>query len=241
MKEKYGKTLLVVLSHGTETIDVNLNYRDYLQKIMDDYMKEYDTFFLCGYWTDVNDDIFLYAEQIGYVNVCTGFRFDPLFIRRQRALFELVDAVIIGDPSSTALVYAVAMNKPVCCIPATKNIEEFSRDINYQQFKYKHIADLQIRSETMFTNDMIGRFGGSFEDCRDNMEFCNRIFGLSYVRDSDYIRNMVSISKDIYIEYEVKGIEYSSAVIEVFNRYRAEGKTEKMIILRAAISDSLNL
>lgn len=73
--------------------------------------KDYDSIFVSMYWVDiVNGKHKIYMDK-GYTIVCSGNRFDPRFLSRQRDLIELSDMTMSND-LGTHVGYSVALNRP---------------------------------------------------------------------------------------------------------------------------------
>lgn len=73
--------------------------------------KDYDSIFVSMYWVDiVNGKHKIYKDK-GYTIVCSGNRFDPRFLSRQKDLIELSDMTMSND-LGTHVGYSVALNRP---------------------------------------------------------------------------------------------------------------------------------
>lgn len=110
LKQKYGKILLVFPSHPDPSNDTVYDFEEFMREI-DRVGKDYDSIFVSMYWVDiVNGKHKIYKDK-GYTIVCSGNRFDPRFLSRQKDLIELSDMTMSND-LGTHVGYSVALNRP---------------------------------------------------------------------------------------------------------------------------------
>ena len=109
-KQRLGRNLLAFPMHSETHVDTNYNPNNFLS-ILAEERKHFDTVRVCMYWKDVQRGIHKVFEEAGYECVCNGHLYDPNFLRRQKALFELADATISNGVGSH-IGYSIYMGKP---------------------------------------------------------------------------------------------------------------------------------
>ncbi len=112
LKQLYGKTLLVFPVHSIEWTKINYNinaFINYINKIKQ--QKQFDTIFVCLYFSDVSRFSKIYTDA-GFKVVYCGHRTNTSFLHRQRLLIDLADNILTNGVG-THIGYSVALGKPV--------------------------------------------------------------------------------------------------------------------------------
>lgn len=140
-KEKLGKTLLVFPMHSTDSSVLNYNCECYIKEI-EKRAKDYDSVVVCVFWWNLDDSIVDAFKNKGYYIVSAGFREDPNFLRRQRALIEVSDDVI-SDSVGTHVGYCYKLGKRVEFVTAkTEGSHKDSVD-EKEKFNIKQRENIQ--------------------------------------------------------------------------------------------------
>lgn len=229
IKEKNGKTLLAFLPHSIEGHQRQYSYKIFVDGIMASYGQEFTKILLCAYWADIDSMACSYAEERGIQVVSAGFRWDSQFDRRLRTLFELADAVVCGD-MGTFIPYAIYMGKPVGMING--KVEE---DL-YLMVLSDMEREMGVDGEYLkFMESFNSHFHEELGAEPVYREFMNPFSGFDQIRSKEYIRNILKISKDIWMQSEGDMLRYPEAVRSVYQGYEKKGEFCKMSILRESV------
>ena len=109
-KLRLGRNLLAFPMHSETHVDTNYDPNNFLNVLAEE-RKRFDTVRVCMYWKDIQRGMHKVFEDAGYECVCNGHLYDPLFLRRQKTLFELADATISNGVGSH-IGYSLYMGKP---------------------------------------------------------------------------------------------------------------------------------
>ena len=229
MKEKYGKILTIFMPHSTEAIDISYREKEFVDRILARYEKQFDTIWACVYWTDINSSACMYLEQRGIHIVSAGFRFDSMFDRRLKTILELSDGIACGGVG-TMISFALYLNKPVAMFFADqKSIDSNSRDD--QHFWMTGDAELCREGYKQIFNEEL-------KITKEQIEFMNEVSGFDKVRDKSYFKVVLEISKDIWKLCGYDESKYPIGVYSAYEFYRRTGDIEKLLILREALGDN---
>ena len=110
IKLKYGKILLVFPSHPDPTNNTLYDFEEFIREI-DRISEEFDSVFVSMFWVDIKYGKHKFYEEKGYIIVCSGNRFDPKFLSRQKDLIELSDMTMSND-MGTHIGYCISLNRP---------------------------------------------------------------------------------------------------------------------------------
>ena len=161
--------------------------------------------------------------------VSAGYRFDPLFIRRLKTIFEMSDALVIGTGWSISTGYALAMNKPVAVFYEEENREkEFPDDMFY--WKADSLEEIYANYKRVFNEELI--------ITQEQIDFLDPVSGFNIKRDKAYFRNVLEISKDIWKMAGYDENRYPIGVYSAYDFYRKTGDLEKALILREAVGEN---
>lgn len=111
IKEQLGKTLLVYPFHCYEFSTGKYDDAKFVDYVMKELAKDFNTVLVSVYWNDVSDPIYEKFALMGAKLVSSGFRGDSNFIRRQKTIMMLADAVC-GNSFGTHIGYSMCLNKP---------------------------------------------------------------------------------------------------------------------------------
>lgn len=226
IKKIYGKTLTVFLPHSIETVSRKYRKEDFIDDVIEQYGKNFDTILLSVYWADMLEPVVDYAELKGMKIVTSGFRFDSVFNKRLKSLFDITDAVVGGD-FGTHYNYAYHFGKNAARI-----------DISDNQTIHDSEYDSDIESKV--------QFGEIYQIYRQNFfkyygnELCHSVMqgkwlepyaGYGITRSPEYIRDIFDISKDILLECDGDLKHYPNAVKSVYRRYQECNDIDKISIL----------
>lgn len=162
LKKKFKKTLLVFPFHTYEMSTVDYNEDAFVEFVMNDIARDYDTVLISAYWKDVNSEIYKKFEENGAVIVSSGFRGDPRFIHRLKTLLYISDAVC-GNAFGSHIGYAIHMKKPYI---------HFSSNVNFKDSSVDGVYSANALDERLFR-----MFGLGNSDKEDFQEFYNYFWG----------------------------------------------------------------
>ena len=231
-KKKNGNTLLIFLPHGTEMVEREYSRERFIDEIIERYDDQFDTFFMCVYWADINHDVCKYAEERGIHVVSAGLRFDSNFDNRLKTILELSDAVVCGDLGSFVF-YALYMGKPVARVDLTDN-----RTIPEIEYKSKLERSIQnTEDEKIFLERFRQLFDEKFKFNQEQMQWAGEVNGFQQIRSADYLREIYDISKDIWNCCHGDISDYPEAVRRVYRNYDRRSDISKMHILKTAVGN----
>lgn len=166
LKNKYGKTLLVMPTHTWEgSQDANGVSEDIVDMIYRRYGSQFDTIMVCVYWHDVNSETYKKFQNRGAKLVSAGFRGDQNFIRRLKTIIDLSDAVFT-DGLGTNIGFCMSMGKKIFI----DNLKPLENDIKYNN-------NNKLFAEAFMTNND-GNYSDEQVVCQKNLydKFWGNIF-----------------------------------------------------------------
>ena len=187
IKEEIGKTLLVFPTHSYELGETHYNAEDFVDYVMQEQAKDYQTVMVCAYWADLDHEIYRLFEARGAKIVSAGFRGDYNFIRRLRTIIELSDGVV-ANSLGTFVGYCIYFKKPVVMVDG-KII--------------KQLNDLNLTNEMSGNMDKIEQlFYKEFSPTskpfsKEQIELCEKYWGLSNVKSPEEIRAILQLNKKV--------------------------------------------
>lgn len=146
IKKKYGKILLVFPSHPAPTNDTVYNIDEFIQDI-EEKKKDFDSVFVSMFWADLMRGKHKQYEQKGYTIVCSGNRYDPYFLSRQRDLIELADMTMSND-LGTHVGYSVALETPHYMYSQNVDLDLTNEDENVAK-KIMSIKDKYMQEKSI--------------------------------------------------------------------------------------------
>ncbi len=230
VKEKIGRMLLAFLPHSVENVQRNYNRNGFIDSLIAEYKRQFESIWLCVYWADINDPVCKYAEDIGIHVVTAGFRFDSKFDERLKTILELSDAVVCGD-IGTFIAYSLLMKKPIGRLNISNN-----DTITDGELKLDLERKLQLTNDyKTFTKDFYILFDKELKIAEEQINWMNDVCGFNQIRDKEYIKDIFDISKDIWemCKYDLQ--KYPEAIRKVYSTYDVNYIFNKMAILNEAV------
>lgn len=179
-KAKNGKTLLVFPSHSTDIEKSSYEMDEFIEEIERIKKKEkFNTIIVCIYWIDAQNFGWKKYLKKGYKVVCAGQGNDYKFLSRLRTIIELSDAMMMNE-IGTQLGYGIYLGKP--CYFYNQKCERIKSRSYSQQFM--GCSDQYRQLQKIFNND-------SFIIQHEQLELCEKIFGLAQVKNKDEIKKMI--------------------------------------------------
>lgn len=234
LKKKNGKTLTVFLPHSIEYVGRNYKKEEFIDDVLKLYQNQFDTFILCVYWADILEPVCNYALSKKMKIVSAGYRFDSMFDRRLRSIFDLSDAIIGGD-FGTHFVYAFQLGIKAARINISNNQTIIDDEIS-------DIAERQVQFDEYYRDYQKGFFeyyDSEFKCTSKQREWLNPYAGFGVKRSVNYMHNIFDISQDILIECEGNLDDYPEAVKRVYKQYNKKNDIDKMSILAEATGNYL--
>lgn len=145
LKGKFGKTLVIFAGHHRETQTIEYSDKKFVKRVMD-YAKEngFQTVLASVYFCDVDKALYEEFREQGAILVSAGFREDPLFIRRLKALFNLAD-MIMANTVGTPVGFSKFMDIPYqMVLEAPLEIEEA---VYHAPIDFEHLEECFLRVE----------------------------------------------------------------------------------------------
>lgn len=187
MKEKYGKTLLLFPAHKYEKAEVSYDEAKFVKDVMDKFKDDYDTILISVYWYDVDDSIYERFEAEGAKLVSAGFREDPNFIVRLRAIMEFSN-LVASNMTGSYIGYSKALRIPfymfeerakfydIAHIGSEEQEKEYACTLNriYAAFSEIHPTEAQLKEQEKIYKYF---WGGS--DCFKTKEEARVMISLS--------------------------------------------------------------
>lgn len=234
IKGKNGRTMLVFLPHSIPNFEREYLYKNFIDKLLEEYGRKFDTFIACTYWADINSKAAYYAEEKGLKVVSAGIISDKNYDRRLRALFDMADAVSFCDVG-TFIQYALYLDKPLYKIGTEFNEDLFAMQLTDQE------RVIGITSEYVeFQKKFDQLFDAETHDKESQKKLLNPYAGFEQIKSKEEIRNILKISKDIWIQCDGNMRHYPEAVKRVYDRYEGQGDFHSMSMLREAVGGYLD-
>ena len=234
-KRNIGKMLLAFLPHTLENSKRYYDRKQFIDYALRRFRGSFDSIWLCVYFVDINDDVCEYAQNLGIHVVSAGFRFDPMFNDRLKSIIQLSDAVVCGDIGGF-LTYSIYMKKPIARINISDETSILDAQCNNNIEKIIQKTDDCIE----FERDFYRIFDENPIASDEHVRWMDSLAGYSLIRDKEYIRNIFSISEDIWNESEGNYRMYPDSVRKMYYKYNAYDDIEKMYILRQAVGGFLD-
>lgn len=183
MKKKLGKVLLVFPTHSTDKIDIQINEKNFLNKI-EKIKKEYDTVLICLYYMDILRKKNKIYENLGYKVITAGHRNDIYFLNRLKTIILLSDYTI-SNFFGTHVIYCTHLNKP-------HTIFEEELRINGENKNYlNEIEKIYTQGESERKN--ITKYYTRYPNNNLNeiKRELNYLFGFNEVKNSDELKKIL--------------------------------------------------
>lgn len=207
-KTKLGKTLLVFPMHSTDDSVLNYDNRRYIQEI-EKRAKDYDSIIISVFWWNLDDNIVQQFKNMGYHIASAGYREDPNFLRRQRAMIEVADH-IISDSVGTHIGYCYKLGKQVEFITADTHIKVngvISDKEHFNQEQRKTVQDaIEKGSSNEIDNIMNFYWGNNISLTREQLDAIVDINRDITISGHYWKKNYERIVRELLEEYRVKDI-----------------------------------
>lgn len=187
-KEKLGRTLLVFFSHSGTGVSVSFDL-DALIGEINRIRCGFKTVVISLFWSDIKPEIERRLIEEGYKIFCSGHRYDYYFLSRQKTMIKLAD-MTMSNSIGTHIAYCTYLNKPHWII---------RQEINKRALTGKGAANIaienKIRQDPVAVDEM-EEFYQSFSFFSEKLsekqkELCNKIFGFSYIRSADKMKELL--------------------------------------------------
>lgn len=220
IKERLGKNLLVFPTHGTDDAKITYSEKCFSAKI-DELRKAYDSVTVCVYWWNLDDPIINKFKEKGYHIVSAGYREDPKFLSRLKAIIDLCDQSI-GDGIGTNIGYCLSRGKPFAYFDSETEKEDFNQTDNEDRlFVKKHMDILKdVFREAYFIKER-------------QLEAADYYWGLNQIKTREELYGIYSINKKItvacrgnagkYAEYARKLLNDKTALEDIEYKLLQEG------------------
>lgn len=184
LKEKLGKTLVVVPAHTYEFSKNEYDTRSFVNQIMNRYKKEYDSIIIMAYWADVKYPLFDMFKHEGAILMSSGFRSDINFISRQKTILMLADTVV-GNQIGTFIGYAYELGKKVEILQSDIKLELTDSTIAPDE------AERYLRN----TNELLKAFDTEEPDPVLQNKLCEKFWGHNIKRKPEFFCDLYEINK----------------------------------------------
>lgn len=190
LKEELGRVLLVFPLHAGSEQQVHYEKKE-LFKLVESVSAGFDTILFSLFWSDISDDYVSEIEKRGYKIVCSGHRYDPYFLSRQKTIIKLAD-VTMSNGLGTNLVYCTFYKKPHWLIHQKKEFKSLGKG-----------GDMHIE----FINNNMNKYRISpklyeaFKDYNDVLteeqyNLCSKLFGFEDIKTpNEMLKLLVDIEK----------------------------------------------
>lgn len=115
-KKKMGKTLVVFPMHSTDDSELFYSQNNYISEIKR-LAVGFDSVFVCMFWWNLDTPIVKAFKAEGFNVGSAGYREDPMFLSRQKAIIEVADSVVT-DAVGTHVGYCYNLGKTIKIINA---------------------------------------------------------------------------------------------------------------------------
>ena len=222
LKNKFGSILLVFPTHSTDSSDITVNQRKFLDNIKK-LALGYDTVFINSFWWNINDPLIKILESEGYKILTCGFRDDINFLPRLKAYLSLAD-LVVGDSIGTHVGYCLACNVPFCYMPSETKVQlklkEELKDIEFVNYHQSKIA-----KEFLYTTKITDT----------QKDICNYYWGNNDIKTFNQIKTILQINNDILQNSHGLSFFRKIAAEKLLKKYEKEGEDNKMEMLLKAV------
>lgn len=187
LKEELGRNLLVFPTHGTDDAEITYSEKSFLSAIAD-LRRQFDSVTVCAYWWNLDDRMIELFRKEGCRIVSAGFREDPNFLSRLRAIIDLSDFVI-GDSVGTHIGYCLERDKPFCYFES----DTAKKDLNPSDEEDQRFVQAQA--------EVIKKaFVGAREIGPVQLEVYRYYWGADQIKSREELRAMYMLNKKITID-----------------------------------------
>lgn len=195
IKAKIGKNLLVFPTHGTDDSKITFSEKNFLDKISS-IKDKFDSVTVCVYWWNLNDCIVKALEKIGCHIVSAGYREDPNFLSRLKAIIDLSD-LAIGDSIGTHIGYCLDRGKPFSYF-----------DGNTQKQDFVHIDNEDDAFVALHTDQLKKVFLDATSIGEAQAEAARYYWGTDQIKTKEQLYQMYLITKKITVDCKGRKSKY---------------------------------
>lgn len=186
LKAKLGRVLLVFPMHSGTGQKVQYDI-DELFKNVESVAGDFDTVLFSLFWTDINSEYVSQIESRGFKTVCSGHRFDPYFLSRQKTIIKLAD-VTLSNGLGTNLVYCTYLKKPHWLIRQKRTYAS----LNAIGDKHKTFQENNINKASV-----VELLYDIFKDYRNDLsevqyDLCSQLFGFNDIKSPIEMLDLLS-------------------------------------------------
>ena len=198
-KIKLGKTLLVFPTHSTDTSELSIDQKNFLNNLRKT-AKAYDSVLINTFWWNINDPLIQALESEGYHIISCGFRDDPMFLQRLKSYIRLADFAI-GDSIGTHVGYCVDAGVPFSYQNVGTNVILLeAEELKTQDFKQVQVNKIQEA------------FDHAEEISPEILKICNYYWGQNQVKTKTEIQKIKEISEELTnLDHGFTGVSYRNA------------------------------
>lgn len=222
IKKENGKTLLIFPFHNFEFSYYNSDNKAFVDYVMNNYAKNYDTVLVSVYWNDIDDELYKLFEDKGAKLVSAGFRGDRNFINRLKTIINLADDVC-GNGFGTHIGYSLYMKKNYFHIVTKRlfvdlntKVTSSNENTDFEKqlidlFKYENLIENNLGNEQIlrFFEKYWGKLSDvkSKNDIKHMIELCNHITKKSRKNFMNFDKVVNQIKNDSIIQNSIKVVK----------------------------------
>lgn len=215
-KKELGKTLLVFPAHSTDDSSLKYSYKKYIQEI-ERRASKYNSVIVCVFWWNLDDPIVQVFKNMGYYIVSAGYREDPNFLKRQKALITVADHIIC-DSVGTHIGYCYKLGKTIEFVTTQTEVKSLKSD-----------------KDSFYTNQC-KRIQNAFQSQdKDKIEkIMNFYWGNNISLEKDDLKLIAEINKDITVAGKYQKNQYYMTACEMLGDYK-RSNMKKFFLLKKAM------
>lgn len=185
LKKSLGRVLLVFPVHSGTGEKVVYEKKDLLKKV-ESIACDFDTVLFSLFWSDITSDYIQEIEKMGYRIVCSGHRFDPNFLSRQKTIIQLAD-VTMSNGLGTNLVYCTYLKKPHWLF------NQESRTVSLNSIGDKHIEYQKKNKDNVKIESLLYRAFGDYSNIlsEEQYKLCKDLFGFDDIKSSEEMKEIL--------------------------------------------------
>lgn len=209
IKNRIGKTLLVIPTHTTDASKPISNNDEILIQYILSQKNNYDTIIVCMFWWDLDTQMVKVLKKNGCKIVSAGHREDKRFLSRLKTIILLADKVE-GNGMGTHIGYCVKLNKPFQIVALNGSgyiYDEKEKNIDAALEQSKIIIDAFSEESNRLTEKQ--------KKCYDYY------WGGKYSRTPQEIEAIFQINKEIISLSKGNINKYKSAISRIKIKYES--------------------
>lgn len=222
LKQSFGRSVLVFPSHTTDDSSI-VATPEHRYSWISDLSEEYDTIMVSVFWWDIAGEDAEYLRRQGHRVVSCGLTHDRNFLRRQRTLFRLADAVV-SDGIGTHIGYALSEGLPVT-LAGSANVE---LDMRTRGWLRDHLASRNAAVDHI-TAALLANPG----DVAKQVAEIGHYWGIGIVRSEPELSEMLSLSTQIAREAGGRARRYSKVARQMLARSQGNSIGRQSVLFEA--------